>query len=213
MKHTRHEKILYLFREIGEIDDSLIHEAQTYRPRRMHLPTRWLTVAAALLLCVSLVIAGGLLEPLFQKNSGEAPDIGAESEMPMLDRLLASTRGTGVAHPLSHAQDAPYFDGQAYIVWQFVQDGALFISDPLSKDQLLRLTRALEDGESVGGTSPTLTCRVWILPGDGSVLSPYLPNTPGNIGTAELFDYQVEQIPSDALTSCISDILRQTDTP
>ena len=90
---------------------------------------------------------------------------------------------------------------------QYEGDETLLRSRNLTKNEVSRIHNLLGKGESVGASSPDLLCRVWLVCGDGIVLSPYLKNTDGNKGHAVLFDYEAEILPSSDLISCISDIL------
>ena len=81
------------------------------------------------------------------------------------------------------------------------------MSRALTKDEVDQIYRSIGKGTKVGDTSPSPDCHVWVLCGNGEVLSPYLLASAGNVGNAELFDYNAELIPSEQLISCIADIL------
>ena len=69
------------------------------------------------------------------------------------------------------------------------------------------MTREIPKGTPVGESPQALSYRVWIVMGDGSVVTPHLKPSDGNVGSAELFDYNAELIPSQAFNSQISEIL------
>ena len=207
MKAQNKAKIAYLFREIGEVDDALVQEALVYRPKRTAIP-RVLMVAACLamsfLLCFGLVVismrvkdSGGQMKP----STEEAPV--ADS----LDQLLLSQADSGSYTTLQSVKEADFFGGCGYVVWQYADSTELCVSRALTDAELNRLTREVGRGTSVGEQSPSLTCRVWLILGNGEVISPYLKESAGNRGYAELFDYDAELLPNDEFISCVSDIL------
>ena len=63
MKENKRIKAEYLLREIGEIDDSLIGEAQRYRGERATRP-RLMLIAATLLLTFTVVIGSAMISRL-----------------------------------------------------------------------------------------------------------------------------------------------------
>lgn len=201
-------KIAYLFRELGEIDEALLQEALTYRPRRTAFP-RALMLAACLtlsfLLCFGTVLIA--LRANGGKNDLENPPLEDTKGNVTLDQLLLAQADVGHYTTLQTPDDADYFGGKGYVVWQYADSNELCVSRALSDNELTTLTCAVKKGTSVGEDAPTLSCRVWVILGNGEVISPYLRESAGNRGYAELFDYDAELIPSEEFVSCVSDIL------
>ncbi len=209
MKHTKTEKITYLFREIGAIDDRLIHEAATWQPRRSAMP-RVLLVAACLALSLALTVGAFVMAS--RRDKGEdagavgTPPTSETPASPDLDAVLLSQRETASYTTLSSAEEMDLFSGKVQVVWQYADTDELCVSRALSAGEVKDLTSQIGKGASVGESSPTLSCKVWIVMGDGRVVSPYLKSSAGNCGS-DLFDYNAELLPSEDLVSCISEIL------
>lgn len=202
MSELKKNKAEYLLREIGEIDDSLVHEAQFYRPERSSRP-RLLLIAAAFVLVFALVIGTPLISKLVSPKAEGEEDVNLQ--VYALDALISES-DTAKYTFVSTSSDLPYFDGGAHVVWQTEDTDGYYVSDTLSKRELSELSASIGKGESVGDTSPEFECKVWILYGDGRVVTPYLKASSGNV-SGEVFDYEAEIIPTDSFVSCISDIL------
>ena len=237
MKHTRDEKLNYLFDEIGGVDERMLTEALEYRAQKKQGNfLRTLTaIACALFLTVTSVSvvmvnwkhwfvaenAGGDASdgadlpndapnqpnpPVDVPNSpSEAPDVPSWSTH-TLDALLQSAKEDANCTLLSSREEIAYFGG-AYLLWQYAEDDVVYRSRALSTRELTRLRSMINDGSAVGDSAPTQLVRVWLTLGNGDVLTPYLPATPGNTSIV-IFDYEAELNPSDELMSCISDILK-----
>lgn len=209
MKGTNAEKITYLFRAIGEIDDRLVQEAACYRPRQLAF-SRVMLVAACLVL--STVLAVGAFVLTNRRDKGE--DIGAlgtpptseSPALPALDTLLLDQRDTANYTTVASEEELDLFSGEVRVVWQYADSDTLCVSRVLTEREVGTLTRQLEKGASVGESSPALSCKVWIALGDGTVVSPYLKPSAGNCGI-DLFDYNAELLPSNDFITCISEIL------
>ena len=210
MKPDKSKKAMDLFLSIGEIDDALLHEALEYRPQKKRAPFSPLfPVAASILLCAILltsvltVILGGRLSP---PPSNNGPSNGSHNS---LDTTLLALRAENAEtlSMLENETDVPFFDGCAYLVWQYVADGTLCISQALDNGELTELSLYWGQGERVEADSAPQACRVWLVMGNGEVYSPYLPQTPGNMGLNSLFSYDAEIAPSVALASAVSEIL------
>ncbi len=216
MKHTKEQKASYLLDEIGGVRDILLEEALTYRPRKKSyawiLPvsvaaTAMGSVAAVLLaVLISLPILWNLVQP-DKGNAQEPPNADGNApvvEAPTLNSVL--TDAVAYRTPAS-SDEIDYFAGVT-LVWER-NDGTLAESRPLTRAETTRLLSLIGQGTPVGEQSPGEILRVWLVMGDGTVITPHLPITPGNTASATLFDYQAELLPSEELISCISDILGQ----
>ena len=205
MNRNKIRKAAFLLDEIGNVSDAYLQEALSYRKERFYVRP-WIAAVACILAVV--LVGGGLLNsPLFDNvfdtsNKAESPEM---SNPATLDSFLSGNRGSLNCTAMS-ANEVNYF-GSTYLILQYEGDQTLYRSRDLTSREVERINKLLGKGDSVGTDSPDLLCRVWLVCGDGTVLSPYLKNTDGNRGHAVLFDYEAEILPSSELISCISDIL------
>ncbi len=204
MKHTKEEKVAYLFDEIGGVSDILLTEAMAYRPRKRQRMPKYLAVAASLAVCC--ILLAQMLLPTFKENSnqsGGAPN----AEAPIsLDALFGEYATAEDYTLLSSREELEFFDHKAYLVWQEEGSDTLCVSRPLTRAELLRLTEAAGQGSAVDPEEASPRYRVWILCGDGTVITPYLQSSAGTVGYGDLFDYDPELIPSQSFTSLVSDL-------
>lgn len=213
MKHTQEEKLNYLVDELGRVDDRFLAETMAYRSLRTRswkIPTA--IAASVLALAVSASIIFGSIRPSTPGDATQAPDTpptqdtAPDAVPPLtLDALLADSANSPFG-TIQSADEINYFEG-AYLVWKTFDSDTLYRSRELTSKETARLFSLIGKGRPVGSVSPEQLCRVWILRGDGTVQTPYLPTTAGNVGMSVLFDYEAELLPSDELISCISDIL------
>lgn len=220
---SKRKKAEQLFLAIGEMDDALLQEALCYRPRRKSTAfSRVIMLAATLSACVAVLVAGVIVAmratdrdilkpPTVTDPTVNVPNNNVEELQPTLaldslltDRIYNSAGSTSFSIATS-PDELPFFSGNAHIIWE--KDGVYYVSRALTKREITALTGEIGKGERVGAESPTLSCRIWILLPDGTVLSPYLEPSSGNTALDTLFDYQAELIPSDALISYIAGIL------
>ncbi len=194
-------KVNRLLDAIGEIDDDLLYEAQTYRGRKKHRFNFGL-VAASMVLLIILAAAVPLVWRMAELLPNDASPSTSVVEV-ALDSVMSELE-VGDYKIYASAEELSYL-GQAQIVWQY-SDGGEIYSKPLTKNELSRLEKNMGKGEDTGSTSPALKCKVWILDGRGNVKTPYLKDSSGNIG-CQIFDYDAEIIPSDSMVECISDIV------
>lgn len=211
MKNKNRHSAEYLFDSIGGIDDRFIAEAQNYRPayarRRAadrkadgsRTPARrypLIAVAAALVLCIMIVPAVLKLSSPDSNTSN-----GPSAQHTTLSSLLAERSATMT--PLAVAPDLR--DGQARLVWRM---GDALYAVNLSTQQLMELTERMSsapcrhtDATSESGVS------VWICSGRGTVCSPELIFSAGNVGYGTLFDYSAEIDPAATVVSYIRNIV------
>ena len=208
-------KTEYLFREIGNIDDRIIAEAMQYRAKSA-LPRRLLMIAATLVLSVTVLFSALIAALIFTGKPNHREDVPPQSNapadnpsdaIPTLDAVLSELRGTNRYTELTDETELNFFSGSAQVVWQYADSETLCVSRALEASELTVLTKHIGTGTAVEATTQTATCRVWLLLGDGTVVTPHLKASTGNVGAAELFDYNVELIPSSSFTSLLSGIL------
>ncbi len=206
------KKAEYLLDEIGEIDDDLLAEAMAYRPARR--APRFVLIAACIALSIVFVISSSVMlnrvflkmNNIFDNSVNNSPNAAPpENSGPLsLDDVLTDARNKGHTK-LSSEGEIPYRDGGAYIVWQYVGEDEYYVSS-LTSAELTALEKKL-GGEEVGQNSPELECMVWIVTGDGAVISPYLKDTYGNIGIS-VFDYCAEIYPTQDFINYVSAIIQ-----
>ena len=207
----KHKKATYLFDEIGNIDDRLVQEAMLYRAGRAS--PRVLLVAACIAMSLLLVLGTFAVSMMSRKSEdSDAPQGGSPMQdhtqrVEALDEMLVSSRDSISYTTVELQSELDFYDGNAYVVWQYADSAAFCVSRALTATEAHALIRSAEDGTDVGTDAPDLQCRVWILLGDGTVISPYLKSSAGNVGIGTLFDYDPELIPSQSFTSRLSDIL------
>ena len=102
-------------------------------------------------------------------------------------------------------EEIPYFDGVAYLVWQKVGSDVYYISEALTSDYVDPILDAISDGyrAEVGDTTDYY---IWLIRADGTVLSPHLMPSMGNLYYGTIFSYDVELIPSDNFTDLLATI-------
>mgnify|MGYP003312485049 CR=1 FL=1 len=179
MNQNQRKKAAFLLDEIGYVSDVYLEEALTYQKRKFY--TRPWVAAVACILAVVLVGGGLLNSPLFDNildgfNKAEAPEASTPAT---LDSFLSENRDTLNCTAIS-VDELNYF-GATCLVWQYEGDQTLYRSRNLTAREVERINNLLGKGDSVGTDSPKLLCRVWLVCEDGTVLSPYLKNTDGNI--------------------------------
>lgn len=108
-------------------------------------------------------------------------------------------------------EDIKFFDGRARLIWKF-SDEEFFRVCPISSRQLREIQQAIDNGKS-NPYSPDeysyLLEGFWISLGDGKIISPFLISSEGNTGYNQLFSYDAEIEPSEALTNYICDIIER----
>ncbi len=219
MTSEKRRKAEILLDSMGDIDDSLLSEALSYRRRRNQL-SRMIILAATVSIVFCLMI-GVVIGSKFANvngdpgategnaNVGILPDKDTSSapETPKsLDSVFTSLSSKDKYSYVLDPDDLPYLDGNVYIVWKYSADNRYYISDPVSGRDFETIKNALGKGESAGDKSPMLHAKVWILLGDGRVISPYLAASSGNI-SSEIFDYEVEIVPDEKVVNKIQSIL------
>ncbi len=209
MNIHRRSKAAYLFSEMGGIDDFLLQEAMYYRPARKRPSPIWVA-AACLCLCVCLAFGGVAISKLV--SPPRAPQSPSEAEQPSnaeqpitsLDGILLNARDQArqtVTDPNSiDLYAAPV------LVWQETGDDVLYISRPLSEREVTRLRTGMGVGKDIEASPVRPSCRVWLVLGNGTVETPYLRSSAGNIGI-DLFDYDAEIVPDQSVVSALSEIL------
>lgn len=220
---NKNEKTEYLLSMVGEIDDILLEEAVSYKKKRKKTFLVPL-VAACVAVCMTVMLALPLsvMIPLgfilFENQNGaEVPELNnpsdvtegmgdedAEEVHDTLDAILYAQK-MGEDHTVLDSFEELSYIGDASLVWQYEDSGEVYVVK-LTEVEFASVQRNMGRGDQVGESSPTLSCRVWVLDGKGSVSTPYLKDGAGNEGCG-IFDYEAEIIPDENFVNCISEIL------
>ncbi len=218
MRYDKLPQAERLFDVIGMIDDSIIAEAQApyTTPSRAigRKQFRSLIALACAFAIITVGIFGGALlsgllgTPIADKNDHAAPESSAPSQSVPLDQLLS---GASESDAISRVppQAIDFFDGNVKILWQDLGENEICVLPVPYQGQAQRIRNLLKqqtDSIPPDHTDP-LSCQVWIAFEDGTVVSPYLKDSPGNIGYADLFAYAPEVEPSPDLIRLIDELL------
>ena len=211
MKNDKLKKADLLLDAVGEIDDAYLTEALSYK-RKRNSGSRLLIIAATLAMSCTLIVCAVIGARLVSKNdmepsapNGENADDGGERADALESFMVNLSNKESFSHVESETE-LPYTDGNAYIVWQYKGESGYYLSEALSYREIDYLKTQIGRGKNVGESSPTLECKMWILLGDGRVVSPHLKVTAGNISNT-VFDYEAEITPTDGLVDRIAAIL------
>ncbi len=143
-------------------------------------------------------------------NETEPPRNGDNGSSPSgpytLDMAFTSGLDRESFDYVSDPDTLPYIDGNVHIVWRYGNENRYYISEPLENAEFETIKYALGTGRYAGESSPDTEVGIWVLLGDGRVISPYLMGSSGNI-SIEIFDYEVEIIPHERLVENIVSIL------
>ncbi|MBQ9467444.1 MAG: hypothetical protein IJU52_00350 [Clostridia bacterium] len=187
----REDKASFLFEEFGNIDDELLTESSG-RPLaaladRQQKKKRARVIA--LLLAASLSFSVVMLTVNYRIRQSSPPDVETTANTP--SEILPEERAL-----TEDNERAVLFSGRPSVILEEKSgDRYYYEIDRDAYDRLLTLT-AENKGEK---TSLDRAEKVWFTDGDGTVISPYLIFTPGNIGYGALFDYDDEVIPAKEL--------------
>ncbi len=179
------DKAFYLLDEIGGTDDRFIFEAEHYR--RRGIGKKLLTIseiAAIVLLCFSAILLNLRFMGILSSKKGEN-----EKPMRLEETLLAYREKTESLYTESVSF------GKNMLVWQYEGETGYYVMDlGKSADSLAELIgkgASLTEEESLKSD-----LRIWLCMQNGTVLSPQLLCSEGNIGYQCLFDYRSEIEPN-----------------
>lgn len=214
---NKNEKSQYLLSTIGDIDDSILNEAVSYKRKRkknLFFPVLAACLSVVMVLMMALPLAviftvdgllpGEMQSPSLEGEGDENLDV-APQPYGELDLLLNEQKNDEKYQKLNSAEHLSYVGG-ARLVWQYEEGGEIYVAE-LTATELASVQDCMGRGTQVGNDSPTFAVSVWLLDGKGNVSTPYLKSSLGNVG-CEIFDYEAEIIPDEALVDCISDILK-----
>ena len=203
-----------LFDAIGGIDDRIIAEAaEPYVARRARFGFgRIATVAASLLVCVGILAgAVSLLGRGFVTENEKSEDMAeaVPGVSTSLSDTLCAHRGSSSILKVS-SSNIDLFSGRMSVIWKYSGESDYSVVY-VPERKAAELSRELEKSESAARLtreeSESVECLVWICDGNGSVVSPYLESSDGNVGYGVLFDYSPEIEPTERVNDLIGDLI------
>lgn len=193
------------------ISDCFLNQAMLWRERgaaqaaarsRKRRRTGWIAAAVAGVLVLTAVRIA-LLVPLLGIGKGDArPDAKPPLPASLSESLSAAVENQTLV-PVEREQ-LDYFEGRARLCVGDRETGQLYVSRPLTQSEQALLGKELDAGSAAraprGESEPY---SVWILCGDGYVISPCLDTASGCIGAGTLFDYSDERVPTEAFRQLV----------
>lgn len=212
-----------LYEAIGEIDDRYIAEAgRPFRKRNSTLAFTRMALAAALVLAVvlsSIAFFASVRSLLLPKNSGNSYGIddavGGTTRTDRTGDLQSDSPPTGESFPDAKLigyvpeEDIDFFGSDALVIIRRDGEDDLTVIK-VSADTLKKLENSVGD-KAVDNTQSEIGVSVWLCDGQGSVISPYLRSSPGNIGYGSLFEYSPEISPSEQFTHYLNGIISSAE--
>ncbi len=218
---NKEERAARLFDEIGLIDDRFIYEAATpYKAKSSRKGIKIFLVLAATLSVLFCMLVGSLVigSVLIYKVVDNIPENEVSNDSVNNSDITAShtleSRLEGVREDTEALSVSPeeldLFDQSPAVIWKYSDEGTYRVYN-LSSAEANELSRLLQ---SSSGTKYTENASendtldgLWISSGDGTVISPYLELSKGNIGYGELFDYSKEYEPSEEFSTYLCEII------
>jgi len=194
-----------LFDSIGDIDDRFVSEAESFvKARQIAVRTKRIRIASFVAAAAVIVIA---IIPLLSKNLFSPPNSGApglNNNAVNVETVLSQVRDKESLKLVS-GDEIDYLDNTAKLIWQYEGDESYVVLE-LSESDKKGLTEAMKTHGSTYGVDEAAECYVWISLGNGTVVSPYLLDSPGNVGLSA-FEYMPEVEPSDSFVTLLSSII------
>lgn len=192
-----------LFDALGELDDSLLTSALSYKkPKAKILAAR--PFISSLSAVAAVLVLAVLIFPriITSKDSNMIRDEQNEViQYSNLTTALAQADYSGVT-TLSSTDEVDLFDGQAKVIWKYT-DSEVCYAVNITESDLNWLNNY--------GTNPlTVTddsCQIWLTAGDGLVTSPCLKKSAGNVGYGEIFNYSPEVDISPTFASYLTKLI------
>ena len=213
----------YLFDEIGNIDDRFVAEAETpyERQSRSHGMRRFAILAVSLSLALTATLGIFVGSRLLGSKKNDASRPENDNEAVVTDIVAGHSTSAGglsarlesmrdkTEHCRTEAEQIDLLSSEPSLILKYAEEENYRVC-PITHEQRDRLLREMNQnaGTPVSPDGATATAvKVWIVTGDGTVLSPCLEQTDGNVGYGTLFDYEPELEPSQAFTETLCGIL------
>ena len=120
-----------------------------------------------------------------------------------LDQILQSASKDT---PSLKKEEIDLFDGSMKIVWKEESEDLYHSLTVTGSGHQSTLSNAMK-AKSPEKVQSEPNCALWICYPDGTVVSPDLENTPGNVGYGNLFSYSAEVMPTDRFTDIVNNLL------
>lgn len=201
---TRSDKAKYLFEKMELIDDAYIDEAASYRPRSGRILKK-ASVIIAFAAVLSLFILLGMGSLFFRDHSKKGLSDTAEKyyAAALFDQVSENhTPHNSEAELLSSVMS----DGCSHLIWMSVESGKYY-DVKINASQESRLLGLSAYGTPITESSENGSYRVWIKRQDGTVISPELKRSVGNIYYGTVFEYDPELALSDEFVKSLESIL------
>ena len=203
MTEKRLKQAEALFCAIGMIDDEIVAAAQS--PTFVRRKALWRNgVIAAVAACVALAIGvgalgAGMLASLF----GGADK--AQDEPLTLDAVLEEAADNDSVMHLNE-DDIDLFSGKTSLIWQNGGEGDYCVVELKSDYDAARLKKELyyQTEEVSADAAADIDYRMWVSFGDGTVVSPHLKRSAGNVGYGTLFDYDPEVVTNENFAKLVN---------
>lgn len=201
---TRSDKAKYLFEKMELIDDAYIDEAASYRPRSGKILKK-ISVIVSFAAVLSLFIVLGM-GSLFLKDYSKN-GLSDTAEKYYADTVFDQASENHTPHN-SEAEllGSVMSDGCSHLIWMSVESGKYY-DVKISVSQEFRLLNLSSYGTQITESSENGSYRVWIKRQDGTVISPELKISAGNIYYGTVFDYDPELALSDEFVKSIESVL------
>ena len=211
-KQNKLQKAEYLLCELSGVEDRYLAQALAFRkPQRANLFRRTALLAACLtlsfVLCISVLLLNDRKDESMNGDLAQnSSEIGEQSFVWKLDTVLQDSEGMSATQ--IDAETFDFFSGESRVVWQYEGDAHFYMSRALTKKEVTALRNvAKENTQKPSSFAKEPNVRVWVVEADGTVWTPYLQYTDGNLAAAAFFDYHAEIVPSDDWISWVSDLI------
>ena len=213
MKQNKFKSAETLFDAIGMIDDKIIAEAQIpYQTSHTKSKSFFKILIAsscliiATLLIISTVFVAGLMKIIPFAPTVDEKDPTPPENSSNFEQIL--TEADNMVEKLD-AEDINFFDGKTKLIWRTENERAYNVITVYSTADVNQIKTALSQTQNkiLPENAEHVEYQVWIAYGNGTVVSPYLENSAGNVGYAELFEYSPEVEPNDDFVKAVEKIL------
>lgn len=200
MRNDIKDKAYYLFSEIGNIDERIIAEAESYvvqRSRKRTVVKLVACLAGGCALALILVFTSSLTRTLLQRMR----NILHNEER--LSQVLMDSRDDN--YQTCSEEQLDLFDDKAKLIWRYDDSDTLYVL-PLNEGQASTINLHIGYGTNVTAAEPQ-PVQVWLANGNGTIVTPYIKASNGNIGYGTLFDYASEIEPDEFLVRYIRELM------
>lgn len=188
------------------IDERFLAEAiaaQQAPHKRPHSARKWATIAASLLLAVSLAVAGVLTLRHTNKSDNQVPQ-APDGVADFSALLLSCTQSTAFqAQTADGGRIEP--DGSVRVVIGETGSDTVWVSRPLRAREWAVVQQEMTTAGSPATETPDAGhYRIWLIDRNGAVWSPSLCYSNGNITFGTVYDYNPERMPGMAFQTLLA---------